>query len=92
MSTSGGNLDLLKLTLNYLSTCILFCEQLFDFLISSRSDYGWEISKYFYLSKSKLCKFDVINVITGFSYVALSFESFISSNTHKKICISNINF
>jgi len=92
MSTSGGNLDLLKLTLNYLSTCILFCEQFFDFLISSRSDYGWEISKYFYLSKSELCKFDVINVITGFSYVAFSFESFISSNTNKKICISNINF
>jgi hypothetical protein len=41
MSTSGGNLDLLKLTLNYLSPCVLYCEEFFDFTISLRSDYGW---------------------------------------------------
>jgi hypothetical protein len=41
MSTSGGNLDLLKLTLNYLSPCVLYCEEFFDFTISLWSDYGW---------------------------------------------------
>ena len=46
MSTSGGNLDLLKLTLNYLSPCVLFCEEFFDFAISLRSDYSWNEIKY----------------------------------------------